>query len=262
MPGFEVLEENLRAALRAFAGARPSGDVHEEPGLALASAGVDFATFNAALLTAPLDSVAELRKKIETAAAYFSPRRLPWSFWLCEGWLAVPVRREAGTVFWEVGLHLLTAMPGMAAERILAATRPLPVLEYRRVADEATRSDFKSIMAVTFDVPLEIGRQIYESESTWRGGLVGHVGYADGEPATTAATLAAAGAIGLYAIGTLPPYQKRGHAEAIARHALRQAREDSGLERSVLESTPSGYGLYRRLGYRTVTNYSVYAASR
>lgn len=262
MAGFKVLEENLRAALGAFARGKPSGEVREEPGLMLAWADVNFATFNAALLTAPLHSVAELREKIETAAACFGPRRLPWSFWLCEGWLARPLRREAGAIFWEAGLHLVTAMPGMAAERILAATRRLPALEYRPVADEATRSAFKSIMSVTFDLPLETGREIYESESTWRGGLVGYVGYADGEPVATAATLAAAGAIGLYAVGTLPPYQKRGCAEAIVRHALRQAREASRIERSVLESTPSGFRLYRRLGYRTVTKYAIYAASR
>ncbi len=37
-------------------------------------------------------------------------------------------------------------------------------------------------------------------------------------------------------------------------------RREHGLERSILQSTPAGYRLYERMGYRTVTKVAVYAA--
>jgi hypothetical protein len=44
------------------------------------------------------------------------------------------------------------------------------------------------------------------------------------------------------------------------RFALADARREHGIERSVLQSTPAGYRLYERMGYRTVTSVSVYAS--
>jgi predicted acetyltransferase len=44
------------------------------------------------------------------------------------------------------------------------------------------------------------------------------------------------------------------------RHALKEARREHGIERTTLQSTPAGYGIYERMGYRTVTKVTVYAA--
>jgi hypothetical protein len=44
------------------------------------------------------------------------------------------------------------------------------------------------------------------------------------------------------------------------RFALNEANRDLGMERSILQSTPAGLHLYRRMGYRTVTRISVYAS--
>ena len=43
------------------------------------------------------------------------------------------------------------------------------------------------------------------------------------------------------------------------RHALADARERYGIERTVLQSTPAGFRLYQRMGYQTVTTISVYS---
>ncbi len=245
---FELLEENLHTALSVFA-----RETLRLPGLLLVSSGVRFATFNAAMLTAPATTARELEDRLRAAATWFQDRGLPWSVWLCEDWLAGHVQRAAPRILAEAGLHLMSRMPGMAAEGIRPPLRPLPPLACCRVADETTRFAFDHIMSVTFNVPFDVSRQIYGSEQTWGGGMAGYLGLLDGIPVSTAATVVAGGAVGLYAVATLPGFQGQGYAEAVVRHALAA----SGVERSVLEATPAGVALYARLGFKPVTRYSI-----
>jgi ribosomal protein S18 acetylase RimI-like enzyme len=93
----------------------------------------------------------------------------------------------------------------------------------------------------------------------WRD-FASYVGYHKGEPVSTAATVIGAGAIGVYNVGTLPGYQRRGFGEAIMRHALEEARREHGISRTILQSSPQGLRLYQRMGYRTVTKVAVYSS--
>ena len=146
----------------------------------------------------------------------------------------------------------------MAAERLRAPCRALPRLEMRQVGDAQSEKAFCDIGAICFNVPSAWFREIFEDPKVWKSGFVGYVGYLNGEPVSTAATVIAAGVVGVYNVATAPLYQRRGYGEALMRHALDQAREQSGIERTVLQSTPQGLNLYRRMGYSVVTNLQVY----
>jgi ribosomal protein S18 acetylase RimI-like enzyme len=69
------------------------------------------------------------------------------------------------------------------------------------------------------------------------------------------ALVRAEGALGIYSLGTLPDYRRRGYGEALLRTVLAERREGELL---VLESTEAGYPLYRRLGFREAAKFSVY----
>jgi GNAT superfamily N-acetyltransferase len=256
MAGFEAIDENLRATLAVFGRAKPAGEWCALAGVAVTSSAVQFSMFNSAVLTAPVASARELDRRIAVAAEFFGQRRLSWSFWTCQGWIAPGVRGVVADVFYRRGLHLVTEMPGMEAEELRPPVRDLPYLELRRVEDTATRSDFSYVMSSAFGLPPPVARDIYESEGTWRAGLTGWVGYAAGVAVSTTATLTTDAAIGVYAVGTPPAHRRRGYAQAVMRHALRQA----PARTSVLESSEAGLLLYRALGYRTVTRYAVFAA--
>jgi hypothetical protein len=43
------------------------------------------------------------------------------------------------------------------------------------------------------------------------------------------------------------------------RHALAEVKRQWGIERSILQSTPAGYRLYERMGYRPITTVAVYS---
>lgn len=229
------------------------------PGISIASAGVTFQMFNAAFLAGPVGSDTELARRITQAAVHFRARGLEWAFWLCEGWVDGRVRRRAKQLFRQHNLKLSVELPGMLAEHVLPPVMPLPPLDIRRVADQATRGAFCAIGAVCFNVPLRWFHEVFDHDSVWHR-FVGYVGYAGGEPVSTAATVASLDVIGVYNVATLPGQQGRGYGEAIMRHALERARLEHGLERTALQSTPQGYRIYERMGYRTVTRVTVYAS--
>jgi GNAT superfamily N-acetyltransferase len=255
------MESNLREMLAVFARAKAEGDVRAFPGIAVCSSALEFAMFNGAILTAPVGSVAELEEGIQTAAAYYAARALPWSLWVCREWLASAVRSKVAQTCYRQGLHLVVELPGMEAGSLEPPLRPPPELEFQRVGDARTRSDFNSIMTVAFGIPFSFARQIYESKKTWLGGFTGWVAYREGVEVATAATLIADGVIGVYSVGTLPQYRRKGYGEAVMRRALDGARTESGLERSVLQSSAEGFHLYQRMGYRSVVRYAVFARS-
>ncbi|MCP5118935.1 MAG: GNAT family N-acetyltransferase [bacterium] len=113
---------------------------------------------------------------------------------------------------------------------------------------------------MVFRVPFETTLTIYNSERAWATDLIAYVGYFDNQPVATAATVTGDGAVGVYSVATLPEYRGKGVAEKITRYALDQAREMTGIERSVLQSSKQGLGLYERMGYRVVTQFAIYTA--
>lgn len=257
---FEPVEQNLRQSFRVLASHRRSGEVREARGVTIASLGAAFQMFNAAFLAGPVEDETELRRRIAIAAVHFGARGLEWSYWLCEGWLERRVRRRATKIFNQNGLSFASEMPGMIAEFLAAPVRPLPVIEVRRVCDNPTRTAFCDIGAVCFHVPLHWFREVFDAESARRTDFVPWVGYDQGEPVTTAATVTANGVVGVYNVSTLPGHRRQGMGEALMRYALERAREQSGIERTILQSTTQGLRLYERMGYAAVTKVTVYTS--
>jgi len=256
---FENVAENLRESFRLVAASRKAGEVRELPGVSIASAGATFQMFNTAFLSSPVASEAELERRILLGMMHFGARGLEWAYWLCEGWMAPQVRHRARQVFERQGLRHSVDLPGMVAEHVAPPVKPLPRLEVRRVGDAATREAFCAIGSVCFHVPPAWFHEVFDGGSVWER-FAGYVGYVDGEPVSTTAAVVGGGTVGIYNVATLPERQRRGYGEAVMRHALADARALHGIERSILQSTPAGYRLYERMGYRTVTQVAVYAS--
>ena len=255
---FETVAENLRESFRAIAASRTAGENRELRGVSIAAAGVAFQMFNAAFLSTPVCSENELALRTSLASVHFGARGLEWAFWVCEDWMEPRARRGSRQVFERHGLRFSVDLPGMVAERIAPPVRPLPALEVRRVAGAATVSAFCGIGSTCFHVPIAWFSEVFDSAGVWKQ-FAAYVGYANGEPVATAATVLGGGAVGVYNVATLPDHRRRGYGEAVMRHALEEARREHGIERSALQSTPAGYGIYERMGYRTVTKVTVYA---
>jgi GNAT superfamily N-acetyltransferase len=214
--------------------------------------------FNAAFLSEPVASPAELTRRILVPAVHFQARGLEWAYWVAEDLMAPAARRRSRQVFERHGLRHSVDLPGMVADRIEPPVHPLPLIEVRRVRQGPTREDFCSIGSVCFHVPLAWFREVFDSASVWEG-FAGYVGYVDGEPVSTTAIVLGGGVIGVYNVATLPARQRHGYGEAVMRHAVSEALREHGGRQVILQSTPAGYRLYQRMGFREVTRVAVYS---
>lgn len=258
MSDYETIDKNLRTAMRFFGRATGSGDVVTLPGVEVIYSGLNYGVFNIAMLSDNPPRERGLELRVAEAAHYFKTRVPRWSFWLCEDRLDTATRRRAREVLGDFGLRGISHPPGMIANTLLPTVRSLPPIEIRRVATAADRRAFAEITSISFEIPYTIARSVYTPEWAWQGEYQGYVAVAEGRVVAITATVAAAGVIGIYSLATHPSYRRMGYAEALVRGVVEQVRKETGLERVVLQSTETGYALYRRMGFRDVTRFSVY----
>lgn len=212
------------------------------------------------MLTAPVADTAEFESRIAIARVFFEQRRLDWSFWTCLDLLDKKTRSNLTALFRKQHMRLVAEPPGLIAERVANPDRPLPELAFAEVMCEATRTDFVEVSGSVFHLPDHIAQAIYFPPGAWKAGMRGYVGYQRGEPVAILACVEAAGCVGIYSVGTHPYHQRKGYAEALLRHALKEAEARTGVTRTILQSTEAGMRLYTRLGYKPVTKFAVYVA--
>jgi GNAT superfamily N-acetyltransferase len=257
---FGPVDGNLRACFRALASCRDGAETRCMAGIQVLSLGVRFQMFNAAFLAGAVEDEADFERRISSAQVHFGARGLAWSFWLCDGLLPAAVSRRAQRLFDGHGLRVASQMPGMIAARLAPPARSLPAAEIRPVENRGASLDhFREIGAQCFRVPREWFEEVFDARTTARDPFRAWVGYTDGKPVVTAATVTAGDSIGIYNIATLPDFRGRGYAEWIVREAI--AREAQGLNSPiVLQSTEVGLALYARMGFRTVTRFRVWVS--
>ncbi|MCC6367213.1 MAG: GNAT family N-acetyltransferase [Bryobacterales bacterium] len=260
MRDFEIINENLRNALAAFSHVRYSGEVAEAPGVSLVHAGVNYSLFNTALLTEPVPGgPVSFKNVLDEAESFFGKRSAPWSLWFCDDLFTASERRRSRISMATRGLRLMMEAPGMIARQVSEPDRALPDdFDCYPVGDTRTRSGFSRIMAEAFQVPPGMADDVYAGERLWQGPLRGFIAYVDDEPVSTTGIVLGGDSIGVYAVATMPRMQRRGYGEALMRRALEQVRLETGITRSVLQSSAAGYQLYLRMGYRNMTRFSVY----
>jgi ribosomal protein S18 acetylase RimI-like enzyme len=256
---FESVAANLRESFRVVAVHRGAGELQEMDGVSIASAGVVFQMFNAAFLSAPVVSEGQMDLRAAQAAVHFAARGQRWAYWICHGWLDDRTRRRLPSILRKRNLFQAVELPGMLAEEVSPPARPLPKMEVRRVCDGPVKDAFCAIGSTCFNVPLAWFCEVFDSQGVWDD-FAAYVGYVDGEPVSTAATVIGGGVVGVYNVATMPGRRRGGYGEAVMRHALDEAHREHGLSRTILQSTPQGFELYRRMGYRTVTSVAVFCS--
>ena len=256
---FQCVEANLRESFRVVAAHRQGGELREMEGVSIASAGVTFQMFNAAFLSAEVPTETVMDRRVAQAAVHFAARGQRWAYWICDGWLESRTRRRLQQVFRKHNLYQAVELPGMLADELRPPARELPEIDVRRVSGGPVKDAFCAIGSLCFNVPLAWFREVFEGDSVWND-FAAYVGYLDGEPISTAAIVIGGEAAGVYNVATMPDRRRCGYGEAVMRYALEQARQEHGLSRTILQSTPQGLALYERMGYRAVTSVAVFCS--
>jgi GNAT superfamily N-acetyltransferase len=263
MSDYLTIDENLRTAMRFFGEATGSGEVISLPGAVVNYSGLEYGVFNIAMLDSPVAQLGpgsdpSFETRVANIARYFRPRTQRWSLWLCDDLLDPVLRRHVKQILGDFGLRSITHPPGMIAHKLLPAAHALPSVEIHEVRDSAMRRAFAEITSVSFEIPFTIANAVYTQERAWQGAYQGYLAMAEGRPVSMMAIVEAAGVYGVYSLATQPMFRRLGYGEATMRAVLDKVITQGGPKPIVLQSTEQGYPLYRRMGFRDATRFSVY----
>jgi ribosomal protein S18 acetylase RimI-like enzyme len=228
----------------------PGGWVEQASGLTCIATGSTSPSFNLALSG---EGSRDPQGSLDVASDRFREAGLRWLLKLqpeLDHDLIVQARRRS-LDFEEEPVY---AMPirAEAVRSALASTSPLTI----GVAGRDTIDDAVRCFADAFDAdPATVSRELGPNLLTIPTFTV-FVGYLSGEPVATAmlATTHSVGLAGIYSVGARPAHRGRGFGTALTAAALAAAAEQ-GYDAAVLEPSPSGSPMYRRMGFAPLTTY-------
>lgn len=154
------------------------------------------------------------------------------------------------------GFPALLAEPGMTAELAsLPALAVPPGLEIRRVTTSAELADYAAVVAANWDPPapgvIEFYSRVVAAALDPACLARYFVGYHQGIAVCTTEVTLAEGVAGIYGVSTLNAHRRQGFGAAITLAALYEARNE-GYTTAVLQASPDGEPVYRKLGFETV----------
>jgi hypothetical protein len=183
------------------------GEVTEDRGTLIATAGVVWPGMNLAFLGAPVSSSGELAERVAVAKRFFADRNRPWLFVLFEDW--VDSRIDARSVLTNQGLRFIQESIGMRADRLSVPNRQLPNLHCSSVADARALRDFAAVNAEGYGIPLAWAQQAIESGSHWNSPAKTYLGYLDEEAVVTTMTRPIGEVLFVGWVATKPARQKQ-----------------------------------------------------
>ncbi|MDQ2966701.1 MAG: GNAT family N-acetyltransferase [Actinomycetota bacterium] len=157
----------------------------------------------------------------------------------------------------ELGLTNEIRIPGMAVtpEELNDSASDLEVI---RVETADGLAQALTVGASGFGVPAELVASIYALEVADLEGLETYLGRADGRDVSTAVGFTIDGTTGIFSVATPEEHRGRGYGAAITAQAVRDGFA-AGADLAGLQSSPMGEPVYKRLGFREVETYTLFA---
>jgi N-acetylglutamate synthase len=172
--------------------------------------------------------------------------------------------RRGKTPAWEaeaerLGLMVRDEEPGMVVTPDELRDADVPELQIIQVKTADGMAQALAVVAEGFGVSAELFAPLYDLAFLELDGAAFYVGRVGASDVTTGTGLTTGDAVGIFSIATPPDHRGRGYGAAITAAAVREGFR-AGAEFAWLQSSPSGYPVYHRLGFRTVETYVLYAA--
>ncbi len=247
----KAMEENVHQAWIRL-GHGLGAVVHEEPEVLWFLSRLPFHLANGIVRAHFPESALEERLK------QFTAHQVPIA------WLVGPSTQPAslGTCLEQHGWMREDA-PGMALD-LQSLDEPLSFpsqLTITRVSDEEQLKIWLRVMTVGSEIPEE-GLKLLLDVVAKRGvqedpSIHYYLGMVDDRPVATSLLYLGGGVAGIYNVTTLPEVRRQGIGRALTVAPLLQART-LGYRIGILQASPMGLNLYRRLGFREYCTFQAY----
>jgi ribosomal protein S18 acetylase RimI-like enzyme len=153
----------------------------------------------------------------------------------------------------ELGLTHVERLPGMVvrAPDFSAAGAEIEI----GLIGEAQVHQANGVLAAAFGAPKALFDEFSEACSRVEG-FRWYVGTVEGAVVSTAVGVVAEATTGIFNVATLPEQRGRGYGAALTSRAVTDGFAD-GSQLAFLQSSEIGHGVYRRLGFRDVEEYTL-----
>ena len=118
------------------------------------------------------------------------------------------------------------------------------------VLDPKQAAVHAELAAAGFNAPVDAFLGLMTPAVMGRPGVRAYVGSVDGEPVATGVGVCLENHVGIFNVATLPSHRRRGYGAAITERAVRDGL-DRGARWAWLQSSPAGYSVYEKLGFKT-----------
>ncbi len=196
---------------------------------------------------------------LANARRFFAAHRRGFSVLLCGA-----ADDDVRPVCESAGLTAMGGSPGMVLEaRLPDAACPRGVT-IRTVETDADAADFARVNGeayATYGMPPGCAEALLGRLAvTHAPHITSIVADVQGEPAAAAMVILTHGIGGIYWVGTTPKARGKGLGELVTR-IVGNIAFDQGARLVVLQASPMGEPIYRKMGYREVTRYPYYVQS-
>lgn len=181
-------------------------------------------------------------------------------------WYVTPSTQptDLGAYLQAQGFQSSGEAPGMAIDLAAQHEAPVPAppdLQIVRVSNAALLRQWVDVIVSSFQEPKAVREARYAGQVSlgWQpeSALQRYLALLDGEPVAMSALFLSGGVAGIYEVVTVLQQRRRGLATRTMRATLDGARE-RGYRIAVLQASPMGEPLYRRLGFQEYCRYSLY----